>query len=71
MGTTNDQVRSIATVTEEQSVASEEIGKARSEVSSIAQHTVEAMAAIMATVEGLARMAGELELAMQTMLEKE
>ncbi|NLY40827.1 MAG: PAS domain-containing protein [Desulfovibrionales bacterium] len=71
VGTTNDQVRSIATATEEQSAASEEIGKATSEVSSIAQHTVEAMATIMATVEGLARMAGELDLAMETMLAEE
>jgi len=68
VGQTNDQVRSIATATEEQSAASEEIGKSTNEVSAISQNTVRALHEFQLSVESLARMASELDLAMQNML---
>ncbi|WP_353118612.1 methyl-accepting chemotaxis protein, partial [Nitratidesulfovibrio sp.] len=58
--TTADQVRSIATASEEQSAASEQINRGTEEVNRIAVETADAMNQSAAAVAELARMAGEL-----------
>ncbi len=58
--TTADQVRSIATASEEQSAASEQINRGTEEVNRIATETADAMNQSAAAVSELARMAAEL-----------
>ncbi|THB63430.1 MAG: methyl-accepting chemotaxis protein [Desulfovibrio sp.] len=59
---TADQVRSIATASEEQSAASEEISKGSEEINAIASETEEAMAQSAAAMEDLARLSDQLRM---------
>jgi methyl-accepting chemotaxis protein len=67
IGETNDQVRAIATATEEQSAASEQIGRSTSEVNSIAEDTVRAMRDFESGMGNLRDLAMELDQAMEQM----
>ncbi len=67
IGETNDQVRAIATATEEQSAASEQIGRSTSEVNSIAEDTVRAMRDFESEMGNLRDLAMELDQAMEQM----
>ncbi len=58
---TADQVRSIATASEEQSAASEQINRGTDEVNRIASDTAEAMNESRAAVSDLARLSSELQ----------
>jgi len=58
---TADQVRAIATASEEQSAASEEINRGTDEVNRIAAETAGAMNQSMEAVTDLARLSGELQ----------
>ncbi|WP_432738350.1 methyl-accepting chemotaxis protein [Maridesulfovibrio sp. FT414] len=58
---TADQVRAIATASEEQSAASEQINRGTDEVNRIATETAEAMHQSMIAVSDLARLAGDLQ----------
>ncbi len=58
---TADQVRAIATASEEQSAASEQINRGTDEVNRIAAETAEAMNQSMIAVSDLARLAGDLQ----------
>ncbi|NDV25919.1 methyl-accepting chemotaxis protein [Desulfovibrio sp. JC010] len=58
---TADQVRAIATASEEQSAASEQINRGTDEVNRIAMETSEAMQQSMIAVSDLARLAGDLQ----------
>ncbi|WP_031481266.1 methyl-accepting chemotaxis protein [Maridesulfovibrio frigidus] len=58
---TADQVRSIATASEEQSAASEEISRGTEEVNRIAAETAESMDQSMRAVTDLARLSSELQ----------
>lgn len=58
---TADQVRAIATASEEQSAASEQINRGTDEVNRIAAETAEAMSQSMTAVSDLARLAGDLQ----------
>lgn len=67
IGETNDQVRAIATATEEQSAASEQIGRSTNEVNSIAEDTVRAMREFETGVNNLRDLALSLDAAMERM----
>jgi methyl-accepting chemotaxis protein len=67
IGATNDQIRAIATATEEQSAASEQIGRSTNEVNSIAEDTVRVMRDFETGVANLRSMAMELDQAMEQM----
>ncbi|WP_027721977.1 methyl-accepting chemotaxis protein [Maridesulfovibrio zosterae] len=58
---TADQVRAIATASEEQSAASEQINRGTDEVNRIAADTAGAMSESMIAVSDLARLSGELQ----------
>ena len=58
---TADQVRAIATASEEQSAASEQINRGTEEVNRIAMETAEAMQQSMTAVADLARLSSELQ----------
>ncbi len=58
---TADQVRAIATASEEQSAASEQINRGTDEVNRIAMETAEAMHQSMTAVSDLARLSGDLQ----------
>ncbi|WP_415719001.1 methyl-accepting chemotaxis protein [Maridesulfovibrio sp.] len=58
---TADQVRAIATASEEQSAASEQINRGTEEVNRIAMETAEAMQQSMTAVADIARLSGELQ----------
>ncbi|MFW5488889.1 MAG: methyl-accepting chemotaxis protein [Desulfovibrio sp.] len=58
---TADQVRAIATASEEQSAASEQINRSSDEVNRIAMETSEAMQQSMSAVSDLARLTGDLQ----------
>jgi len=58
---TADQVRSIATASEEQSAASEEINRSTEEINRIASETAEAMNQSASAVSDLSRLAQELK----------
>ncbi|WP_320173448.1 methyl-accepting chemotaxis protein [Maridesulfovibrio sp.] len=58
---TADQVRAIATASEEQSAASEQINRGTEEVNRIAMETAEAMHQSMTAVSDLARLSGDLQ----------
>ncbi|WP_461208937.1 methyl-accepting chemotaxis protein [Desulfocurvus sp. DL9XJH121] len=59
--TTADQVRAIATASEEQSSATEEISRGADEVNAIAEETSRAMDESSRAVTGLSRLAGNLQ----------
>jgi methyl-accepting chemotaxis protein len=58
---TTDQVRAIATASEEQSAASEEISRAMSEINQIATETAHAMSESRRATDDLARIAADLK----------
>jgi len=64
---TADQVRGIATASEEQSAASEEISRSTEEINRIASETAEAMLQSGQAVSDLARLASELRGIINTM----
>ncbi|NCD25870.1 MAG: methyl-accepting chemotaxis protein [Deltaproteobacteria bacterium] len=67
---TNDQIRAIATATEEQSAASEQIGRSTNEVNSIAENTVQVMHDFKTGVDNLRTLAMELDQAMEQMQQR-
>jgi len=64
---TADQVRSIATASEEQSATSEQISRATGEINQIAMETAQAMAESKQAISDLARVAGDLKVAIDEM----
>jgi methyl-accepting chemotaxis protein len=64
---TTDQVRSIATASEEQSAASEEINRAVDDINSISNETASGMAQADQAVEQLAKQADDLKNLIQTL----
>ncbi|WP_412973815.1 methyl-accepting chemotaxis protein [Oceanidesulfovibrio marinus] len=67
---TDDQIRSIASASEQQSAASEEINLSTGEINRIAVETVEAMAMASGGIDKIAQMAADLREFMRTMQEE-
>ncbi|BBD08619.1 methyl-accepting chemotaxis protein [Desulfovibrio ferrophilus] len=64
---TADQVRGIATASEQQSATSEEISRATGEINQIAMETAQAMNESQQAISDLARIAGDLKVAIDEM----
>ncbi|MBU1002038.1 MAG: Cache 3/Cache 2 fusion domain-containing protein [Proteobacteria bacterium] len=64
---TADQVRSIATASEQQSATSEEISRATGEINQIAMETAQSMGESQLAIADLARIAGDLKTAIEEM----